>query len=121
MPVLSLRPSRDGDAPVRECSRPASAALDWNGESPFRTAGNDEQASTVTRAGWWKAGRDQEARSVVALSRVPRGERGAPVSPPAAGRGEQGSEISSLAAVRPLVRMPTDRHTATGTCEIGHH
>src|SRR5262249_58313947 len=85
MPVLSLRPSRDGDAPVRECSRPASAALDWNGESPFRTAGNDEQASTVTRADWWKAGRDQEARAVVALSRVPRGERGAPGSPPAAG------------------------------------
>jgi hypothetical protein len=27
--------------------------------------------------------------------------------------------ISLRAAVRPLVRMPTDRHTATGTCEIG--
>ena len=25
----------------------------------------------------------------------------------------------SLAAVRPLVRMPTDRHAATGTCRIG--
>ncbi len=25
----------------------------------------------------------------------------------------------SLAAVRPLVRMPTDRHAATGTCELG--
>jgi len=64
------------------CTR--DAALAWNGATPFRTAGNDEQASTVTRAGWWKAGRDQKARSVVALSRVPRGERGAPVSPPAA-------------------------------------
>ncbi len=29
------------------------------------------------------------------------------------------SAISLRAAVRPLVRMPTDRHTATGTCEIG--
>jgi hypothetical protein len=27
------------------------AALDWNGETPFRTAGNDEQASSVARAG----------------------------------------------------------------------
>ena len=27
--------------------------------------------------------------------------------------------ILSLAAVRPLVRMPTDRHATTGTCEIG--
>ena len=25
----------------------------------------------------------------------------------------------SLAAVRPLVRMPTDQHAATGTCELG--
>ena len=31
-----------------------------------------------------------------------------------------GSQLRSpQAAVRPLVRMPTDRHTATGTCEIG--
>jgi hypothetical protein len=28
-------------------------------------------------------------------------------------------EFLPQAAVRPLVRMPTDRHTATGTCEIG--
>src|SRR5262249_41975490 len=40
-------------------SSACSAALDWNGDSPFLTAGKDEQASTVTRAGWWKAGRDQ--------------------------------------------------------------
>ena len=48
------------------------AALDWNGEIPFRTAGNDEQASSVARAGCWKAGRDQKSPIVVALSRVPR-------------------------------------------------
>src|SRR5262249_2576244 len=29
--------------------------------------------------------------------------------------------ISLRAAVRPLVRMPTDRHTATGTCEFGQY
>ena len=31
----------------------------------------------------------------------------------------RGSSFLPQAAVRPLVRMPTDRHTATGTCEIG--
>ena len=29
------------------------------------------------------------------------------------------SRLSTPAAVRPLVRMPTDRHAATGTCELG--
>ena len=33
--------------------------------------------------------------------------------------GEVGSSLQ--AAGRPLVRLPTDRHTATGTCEIGHY
>ena len=49
-----------GTRRLRELSA-CSAALDWNGESPFLTAGKDEQASTVTRAGWWKAGRDQRS------------------------------------------------------------
>ena len=102
------------------------AALDWNGEIPFRTAGNDEQASSVATPADGKPAETKKARSVVALSRVPRGERGAPVSPPAAGqvvselrRSQRLAAISLRAAVRPLVRMPTDRHTATGTCEIG--
>src|SRR5207253_4571253 len=34
------------------------AALDWNGELPFRTAGNDEQASSVATPAV-EAGRDQ--------------------------------------------------------------
>ena len=79
--------------------------------------------------------RDQKSPSVVASSYVPRGVRGSPVSPPAAGRcsgrGPCGPgslprdfhprerTLLSLAAVRPLVRMPTNRHAATGTCEIG--
>src|SRR5438132_3028884 len=49
-----------GTRRLRELSA-RSTALDWNGETPFRTAGKDEQASTVTRAGWWKAGRDQRS------------------------------------------------------------
>src|SRR6202451_3656026 len=46
------------------------------------------------RQGWtslfgddlWRVNETKKARSVVALSSVPRGERGAPVSPPAVGR-----------------------------------
>jgi hypothetical protein len=57
-----------------------------------------------------EAGRDEKARSVVALSRVPR-LAGFAGSPPAA---------DSFAAVnRPLVRIPANQHTTTGTCEIG--
>src|ERR1700704_6541142 len=57
-----------------------------------------------------EAGRDEKARSVVALSRVPR-LAGFAGSPPAAG---------PFAAVnRPLVRIPANQHTTTGTCEIG--
>ena len=57
-----------------------------------------------------EAGRDEKARSVVALSRVPR-LAGFTGSPPAAG---------PFAAVnRPLVRIPANRHATTGTCEIG--
>jgi hypothetical protein len=57
-----------------------------------------------------EAGRDEKARSVVALSRVPRLARFAG-SPPAAG--------PFSAVNRPLVRIPADRHATTGTCEIG--
>jgi hypothetical protein len=57
-----------------------------------------------------EADRDEKARSVVALSRVPRLARFAG-SPPAAG---------PFAAVnRPLVRIPANRHATTGTCEFG--
>src|SRR6202043_654962 len=57
-----------------------------------------------------EAGRDEKARSVVALSRVPR-LAGFAGSPPAA---------DPFAAVnRPLVRIPANQHTTTGTCEIG--
>src|SRR4051794_34557113 len=113
----------------RRALRPRSC-LCLEGETP-----------TARRARWtslfgvdlWRADETKKARSVVALSCVPRGERGSPVSPPAAGRCSgrgpfdpgslpQGypspeSEPLSLATVRPLVRMSTDQHAATGTCE----
>src|SRR5215831_7059381 len=50
MRLWSLSPARDGDALTPAlCCR--STALDWMGENPVRTAGKDEQASSVTRAG----------------------------------------------------------------------
>jgi hypothetical protein len=42
------------------------------GEPPFRTAGNDEQASSVATPADGKPAETKKARSVVALSRVPR-------------------------------------------------
>ena len=68
----SSSPARDGDALANVGSRPACAALDWNGEIPFRTAGNDEQASSVAAPADGKPAETKKARSVVALSRVPR-------------------------------------------------
>src|SRR4051812_46259179 len=54
----------------------------------------DGRTPTARRARWtslfgvdlWRADETKKARSVVALSCVPRGERGTPVSPPATGR-----------------------------------
>ena len=63
--------------------------------------------------------RDLEARSVVASSRVLRWRNGV-------SRFRFRLPVVVLreanlpqAAVRPLVRIPTDRHVATGTCEFG--
>ena len=85
-------------------------------ENPFRTAGKTETSLLVSTL---EGRRDLEARSVVASSRVPRSGRGKPVSLPAAGHLGVGEGDLPQAAVRPLVRIPTDRHVATGTCEFG--
>ncbi|MEK4035488.1 hypothetical protein WOC76_06120 [Methylocystis sp. IM3] len=53
----------------------------------------------------------KKARSVVALSRDPPLRAEFAGSPPAAG--------FSRAVDRPLVRIPADRHTTTGTCDLG--
>src|SRR6266508_456688 len=47
MRVVSSSPARDGDALANGGLSTRCAALDWNGETPFRTAGNDEQAFSV--------------------------------------------------------------------------
>src|SRR5260370_5736072 len=61
MRVFEVAPTRDGDAPGPGTLKPDHAALDWNGEIPVRTAGNEEQASSVARAGGWRTGRDQKS------------------------------------------------------------
>ena len=72
MRMLSSPPARDGDALASVELSTRYAALDWNGETPFRTAGNDEQASSVATPAGGRPAETKEARSVVALSRVPR-------------------------------------------------
>ncbi len=89
------------------------------GRSPFRTAGNDEQASAVILPAGGKPEDTREARSVVALSRVLRWRAECAGFASGCRSGELRKLALPQAAVRPLVRTPTDRHTATGTCEFG--
>src|SRR5271170_1722935 len=72
-------------------------------------ARQERQASSVSRP-LEGSTETKKARSVVALSRVPR-LAGYAGSPPAADL--------SWVVDRPLVRIPTDRHTTTGTCDLG--
>src|SRR5262249_17303250 len=58
--------------------------LEWGDPTPHGRQGGTSLFGS--HAGGGRPAETKEARSVVALSRVPRGERGAPVSPPAAGQ-----------------------------------
>src|SRR5260370_7693385 len=49
------------------------------GNDPARTPGNEGQASSVFAPAGGEPAETKKARSVVALSRVPRSKRGAPV------------------------------------------
>ena len=92
-PLSGRRRSRRGEPPMtlamfRGCetrSVTAIAALVRMREIPFRTAGKDGQAFSVSPA--LAPAVIQKSPSVVALSRVASGELASPVSPPAAGRG----------------------------------
>ena len=140
---------RDGDAAGdarwrrgrTDTSNPT--VLPWIGwEIPVRTPGNEGQAFSVARSGWWKAGRDQKSPLRRCFKSRPPLRAEYAGSPPAADHGcKRRSRLQRhllremlasshrmlrdprlphpLAAVRPLVRIPTDRHTTTGTCEIG--
>src|SRR5262249_54827004 len=92
--------------------------LPWFGwGDPVRTAGNEEQASSVARAGGWRTGRDQ--KSPLRRCFKPRPPWRTRCAGFASGcqssvSGLKRSDdlaivaISLRAAVRPLVRMPTD-------------
>jgi len=81
--------------------------LDWENSQSARPA----RKTSLFGKPALEAGRDEKARSVVALSRVPR-LAGFAGSPPAAD--------PYPAVNRPLVRIPANQHTTTGTCEFGH-
>src|SRR5664279_5739417 len=101
-------------------SSSAHIALDWKGETPVRTAGKDEQASSVTRAG---GGGRQRPEKPDRRCFKPRPLLRAEFAGFASGCRSDFLEsfgFSLQAAGGPLVPLPTDRHTATGTCEVGH-
>lgn len=77
-------------------------------ELPLRTPGKKDKP--LRYVDLWRADRDEKARSVVALSRVPR---------LAGFAGSLRLPVFLLTSDRPLVRIPANRHTTTGTCEIG--
>src|SRR5271156_5627811 len=75
---------------------------------PFRTPGKKDKPLRLPAFGGLTE--TKKARSVVASSRVPRWA-GCAGLPPAAGL--------SRAVDWPLVQIPADRHTTTGTCVLG--
>ena len=105
-----------GVAPIRCCAvgftRPGSRrpVMSHRLERgfPFRTPGKKDKP--LRYADLWRVDRDEKARSVVALSRVPRLKRGSPVRL----RLPVGTDGSSASCP-----IPANRHTTTGTCEIG--
>ena len=84
-------------------------AIDWIRVSP-RSARPARETSLFGKSAL-EADRDEKARSVVALSRVPRLA------------GFTGSlRLPALQLVhRPLVLNANRRHTTTGTCDLGRH
>src|SRR5579863_940005 len=108
----ALRPRSEGSPPgggrrqrARGAARPCDGdttcgfltrAMPWIGAGCSRSAPGQDRTS-LFGADLWRAGETKKARSVVALSRVPRGERGTPVSPPAAG--QVVSELLTIANV----------------------
>ena len=95
--------------------QPKASAIDWDQghrlerRNPFRTPGKIDKPLRLPAFGGLTE--TKKARSVVASSRVPRWA-GCAGLPPAAGL--------SRAVDWPLVQIPADRHTTTGTCVLGN-
>src|ERR1700729_4117800 len=98
---------RGQDAPETEQPQ-AIKAIVWTRKRPVRTPGKIDKPLWAPTFGG--PAETKKARSVVASSRVPRLARFAG-SPPAAGL--------PGAVNWPLVQIPADRHTTTGTCVLG--
>src|SRR5208337_3672757 len=86
----------------------AIKAIVWTRKNPVRTPGKIGKPLWAPTFGG--PAETKKARSVVASSRVPR-LAGCAGSPPAAGL--------PRAVDWPLVQIPADRHTTTGTCVLG--
>ena len=92
-----------------EAGKPqAIRAIVWTRKCPVRTPGKIDKPLWAPTFGG--PAETKKARSVVASSRVPRWA-GFAGSPPAAGL--------PGAVNWPLVQIPADRHTTTGTCVLG--
>ena len=88
----------------------SQAAIVWIRRKPHPHARQDRQASSV-RAGLWRADRDQKSPVRRCFkSRLPL-ERDAPVL--------LRLPVFSGTVDWPLVQIPADRHTTTGTCVLG--
>ena len=98
---------RGQDAP--KAGKPqAIRAIVWTRKCPVRTPGKIDKPLWAPTFGG--PAETKKARSVVASSRVPRWA-GFAGSPPAAGL--------PRTVNWPLVQIPADRHTTTGTCVLG--
>jgi hypothetical protein len=98
---------RGQDAPETEQPQ-AIRAIVWTRRCPVRTPGKKDKPLWAPTFGG--PAETKKARSVVASSRVPR-LAGFAGSPPAAGL--------PRTVNWPLVQIPADRHTTTGTCVLG--
>ena len=102
-----LRRGHDAPGPAQP---QAIRAIVWTRKCPVRTPGKIDKPLWAPTFGG--PAETKKARSVVASSRVPR-LAGFAGSPPAAGL--------PGAVNWPLVQIPADRHTTTGTCVLGKH
>ena len=88
----------DGDA-VTPWSQTELCCRGLVGNAPARTPGNEGQAFSVARAGWWKAGRDQKSPLRRCFKSRPPLRAGCAGSPPAASHGCKGVVRPSTASL----------------------
>lgn len=103
-----------------------------DGKFPSARLAMKDKPLRIARADCWKVSRVQKSPLRRCFKSRPPLSAGCAGSPPAADHGckeretlkrripgEGCSGLSPLAAGGPLVPLPTDRHTTTGTCDLG--